>query len=130
RADRPGQSPGPLARRQRDHFARQGRYPRWRAGLQCPRPGGETSMTQTRDVVRWVDGKRHRPANDELVVEEPLEIQVDTRPVSVTMRTPGHDDELAAGFLVTEGIVTSRKDVVRISPHPRNRKNVINVLLR
>lgn len=87
-------------------------------------------MTRTKDVVRWADGKRGPAGRDELAVEEPLEIQVDTRPVSVTMRTPGHDDELAAGFLVTEGIVTSSKDIIKISPNPRNRENVINVFLR
>src|ERR671936_248067 len=41
---------------------------------------------------------------DELAVEEPLEVRVDGRPVAVTMRTPGHDEELALGFLVSEGI--------------------------
>lgn len=87
-------------------------------------------MTQTKEVLRWVGGERARSAKDELAVEEPLEIQVDTSPVSVTMRTPGHDSELAVGFLVTEGIVMSAKDILRIAPHPRNRQNVINVFLR
>jgi FdhD protein len=41
---------------------------------------------------------------DELAVEEPLEIRVDGRPVAVTMRTPGHDEELSIGFLRSEGI--------------------------
>src|SRR5919108_6470571 len=41
---------------------------------------------------------------DELAVEEPLELRVDGRPVAVTMSTPGHDEELAVGFLVSEGI--------------------------
>src|ERR687891_1835454 len=41
---------------------------------------------------------------DELAVEEPLEIRVDGRPIAVTMRTPGHDEELAIGFLRSEGI--------------------------
>jgi len=86
-------------------------------------------MTRTKDVVRW-SGGHSEPGKDEVALEEPLEIQVDTRPVSVTMRTPGHDDELAAGFLVTEGIITSRKDVIKITPDPRNRQNVIHVFLQ
>lgn len=87
-------------------------------------------MTQTKNVLRWVAGESGQPTKDELAVEEPLEIQLDTHPISVTMRTPGHDDELAAGFLVTEGIVTSSKDILKIAAHPRNRQNVINVFLR
>jgi FdhD protein len=46
------------------------------------------------------DGKR-----DEVAVEEPLEIRVDGIPLSVTMRTPGHDEELALGFLYGEGLI-------------------------
>ena len=50
--------------------------------------------------------------SDELAVEEPLEIRVQDRGLSVTMRTPGHDEELAAGFLVTEGVIRRREDLV------------------
>ena len=42
--------------------------------------------------------------SDRLAVEEPLEIRIGGEPVAVTMRTPGHDEELALGFCVTEGI--------------------------
>jgi FdhD protein len=42
---------------------------------------------------------------DEVAVEEPLEIRVDGAPLAVTMRTPGHDDELALGFLFGEGLI-------------------------
>jgi FdhD protein len=49
-----------------------------------------------------------------LAVEEPLEIRVNGTPVTVTMRTPGADVELAQGFLLTEGVITRRDDVVRI----------------
>ena len=87
-------------------------------------------MTQTKEVLRCIAGERAQPAKDELAIEEPLEIQIDTQPVSVTMRTPGSDDELAAGFLVTEGIVISTKDILKIAAHPRNKQNVINVFLR
>lgn len=87
-------------------------------------------MTRTKNVLRWVAGESAQSTRDELAVEEPLEIQVDTQPVSVTMRTPGYDDELAAGFLATEGIVTSPKDVLKIAAHPRNKENVINLFLR
>jgi FdhD protein len=53
------------------------------------------------DVVR-LPGGRSEP--DELAVEEPLEIRIGRAPIAVTMRTPGHDDELALGFLISEGI--------------------------
>ncbi len=43
--------------------------------------------------------------SDQLALEEPLEIRVDGHPVSVVMRTPGDDEELAAGFLISEGII-------------------------
>src|SRR5436305_14481491 len=42
---------------------------------------------------------------DEVAVEEPLEIRVDGRPIAVTMRTPGEDEELALGFLYGEGLI-------------------------
>jgi FdhD protein len=48
---------------------------------------------------------------DLLAVEEPLEIRLNDQPVSITMRTPGHDFELAAGFLFSEGIVRSARDI-------------------
>jgi FdhD protein len=48
---------------------------------------------------------RSRGFEDEVAVEEPLEIRVDGAPLAVTMRTPGHDDELALGFLFGEGLI-------------------------
>jgi FdhD protein len=53
------------------------------------------------DVIRLPDGVEER---DQVAVEEPLEIRVNGEPVAVTMRTPGHDEELALGFLISEGI--------------------------
>jgi FdhD protein len=81
------------------------------------------------DILRW-NGEDAHPATDELAEEEPLEIRVRGRAVSVTMRTPGHDDDLAAGFLLTEGIIRARQDVLRIEHCDRNEEgNVLNVLL-
>jgi FdhD protein len=82
-----------------------------------------------RDVLRYDDG-RILPAGDELAREEPLEIRVRGRAVSVTMRTPGHDDELAVGFLLSEGLIRSARDVNGIEPCDRNEGgNLINVRL-
>jgi FdhD protein len=52
----------------------------------------------------------HDGVDDEVAVEEPLEIVVDDRPLAVTMRTPGHDEELAAGFLHGEGLIDRAPD--------------------
>ena len=49
--------------------------------------------------------------DDALAAEEPMEIRVGGRSVAVVMRTPGHDRELAAGFLVTEGVLRRRDEV-------------------
>jgi FdhD protein len=53
------------------------------------------------DVVRLPAGTNER---DSVAVEEPLEIRIGGRPVAVTMRTPGHDEELALGFCISEGL--------------------------
>lgn len=67
-------------------------------------------LTVGRPVVRvGPDGRVSRP--DTLAVEEPLEIRVDGRALAVTMRTPGHDVELAHGFLLTEGVIGSLDDI-------------------
>ncbi|MBA2470988.1 MAG: formate dehydrogenase accessory sulfurtransferase FdhD [Pseudonocardiales bacterium] len=62
-------------------------------------------------------GERRRV--DALAGEEPLELRVGGRPLAVTMRTPGHDVELAHGFLLTEAVIASRSDVqsARFCPH-------------
>lgn len=58
---------------------------------------------------------------DDLTIEEPLEIRIGDKPLATTMRTPGHDDELAAGFLVSEAIVHDRSAIARISREGDNR---------
>jgi len=63
-----------------------------------------TEPTRARRVVRDREGRSE--VEDRLVVEEPLEIRLGGIPIAVIMRTPGADDDLVAGFALTEGIVT------------------------
>jgi len=63
----------------------------------------EVALTR---VLEWSDGASHS-REDFLAAEEPLEIRVNGKPLTVTMRTPGNDEELAIGFLWTEGILES-----------------------
>lgn len=72
--------------------------------------------TKRATVMRWESGRAPRPHDDELANEEPLEIRVGERSISVTMRTPGHDTELAAGFLLSEGLIRARADLAMIAP--------------
>src|SRR6185312_9760491 len=74
---------------------------------------------------------RRRP--DELAAEEPLEIRVRKAPLAVTMRTPGHDIDLAMGFLLTEGVIGHADDVVTAQlcagTDTPNTYNVVDVVL-
>jgi FdhD protein len=100
-----------------------------------PRRG---SKTKTR--VRVVEDGRVRVRPDTLATEEPMEIRLltgqATQTVAVTMRTPGADFELAAGFLYGEGIIDSADDVQKISYcidsdlDAEQRYNIVNVELR
>jgi FdhD protein len=64
----------------------------------------------SRPVTRLVASTFERAADD-VAVERPLEIRVDGRAISVTLRTPGHDEELALGFLAGEGLLNRRTDI-------------------
>jgi len=83
-------------------------------------------------VSEWDDGKILRK-EDYLAAEEPLEIRVGDDPLSVTMRTPGSDLELAAGFLLTEGLITRRDQIVSldqvVQDGEANRGNVVRAVL-
>jgi FdhD protein len=81
------------------------------------------------EVWRWYHGMPFSRSDDELAEESPLEIRVRGRPIAVTMRTPGHDDELAVGFLLSEGVIRSAGDVLAVEPCPREDANVVNVTL-
>ncbi|MGI8394385.1 formate dehydrogenase accessory sulfurtransferase FdhD [Leucobacter sp. Z1108] len=67
-------------------------------------------ITARRRVTRVTLGQPPRQAPDSLAVEEPLEMRVFGRSLAITMRTPGNDVELAAGFLVSEGIIHQSED--------------------
>lgn len=74
-------------------------------------------ITARRFVTRIVIGAgeggetTYRRREDVLAVEEPLEIRVGSKPLVITMRTPGHDVDLAAGFLVSEGVISRSDDL-------------------
>jgi FdhD protein len=67
---------------------------------------------------------------DEVAVEEPLEIRVDGRPLAVTMRTPGHDEELALGFLYGEGLIDGPREAGPPADLAGNTVEVAGPLLR
>jgi FdhD protein len=88
---------------------------------------------KTTEVVEWNEG-RERRIPDDLAAEEPLEIRVGGAALTITMRTPGDDFELAAGFLHAEGIVDRPGDILRISYGRGSDEcltgNVVDVVLR
>ena len=92
-------------------------------------------MTARRKATRLIAGQPTDRA-ETLVVEEPLEIRIDGAPVTVTMRTPGSDVELAQGFLLTEGVIAGRDDVATArycrgaDEGGTNSYNVLDVTLR
>ena len=89
-------------------------------------------ITDRRTITRLRAGApSDRP--DTLVVEEPLEIRVGGRPLTVTMRTPGHDFDLAAGFLATEGVVAAAPEIAAqrycTGTRPDAHHNIVDVTL-
>jgi len=80
----------------------------------------------SREVTRWRAGRRFTELDD-LAVEEPCELRVGGHSVAVVMRTPGHDQDLARGFLITEGIVGALAEVTTIEAG--DEPNVIEVRL-
>ncbi|MGC4192543.1 MAG: formate dehydrogenase accessory sulfurtransferase FdhD [Thermomicrobiales bacterium] len=99
------------------------------------RPGNKTSAR-----VWTIDGEQGRFRPDHLATEEPMELRLITgderHTVAITMRTPGHDFELAAGFLHGEGIIAGRDDIARITycvdpeVDTEQQYNIVNVTLR
>lgn len=73
-------------------------------------PKNTFQQTSTKQIIRW-NKSTSKQVEDELVIEEPLEIRVAQQSLIVVMRTPGHDFELAAGFLYTESLIESVDDI-------------------
>ena len=94
--------------------------------------------SKTKASVWVVENGKVRSRSDQLATEEPLEIRLVSpqKTVAITMRTPGADFELAAGFLYSEGVVKNREDIERISycvdaiVDKEQRYNIVNVKLR
>ena len=81
-------------------------------------------------VTQWEDGKATR-VEDYLAAEEPLEMRSGRFSLGVTLRTPGNDEELVAGFLFTEGIISRREDLISLRmPNDKSpARNLVRVTL-
>lgn len=96
------------------------------------------NKSKTKSTVWVVEKDKIRSHLDQITIEEPLEIRLNSpqQTVAVTMRTPGADFELAAGFLYSEGVITSKQDIQKISYcvdakiDGEQRYNIINVELK
>ena len=65
-------------------------------------------------INKYRDGESNS-IEDFVAVEEPLEIRIENRSIAIVMRTPGHDQELTAGFLLSEGAIKNSKEIFEIS---------------
>ena len=82
-------------------------------------------------VLRRKPDGTYEVVSDAVTIEEPLEIRIGSNPIATTMRTPGNDEELAAGFLLSEAIIRARADLREIAhcALPTSLGNVLNVTL-
>ena len=89
--------------------------------------GQSNPATRPVDIIRVVDAAAGR-ADDVSAAEEPLEIRLDDEPFVVTMRTPGADADLAAGFLLSENIVRGAEEIAGMR-HCARSDNILYVTL-
>src|SRR5215468_9716175 len=93
------------------------------------------SVTAVSHPILRVRGETAVSANDDVAVEEPLEIRLAGVSLAVTMRTPGEDEELIAGFLHSERVIATADDLDVMAPYRAadgdlRSSNVVNVLLK
>jgi FdhD protein len=90
----------------------------------------KASNIELTQVTEWEDGKATR-VEDCLAAEEPLEMRAGRYSLGVTLRTPGNDEELVAGFLFTEGIISRREHLValRLPRDGAPERNLVRVTL-
>jgi FdhD protein len=101
-------------------------------------PGEQTIPVKSRNhrstsaSIDHLDTHGRESREDHIAVEEPLEIRLQGKSVAVVMRSPGHDEELAAGFLFTEAILKGKNELLSVShrrdPKHPNLCNVINAI--
>lgn len=98
----------------------------WRSPL-------DPQRVMSTSVIHWQE-QAQQPREEALTVEEPFEVRINHQSLAVIMRTPGHDHELAMGFLLTEGVVAQAGDVLAIEDDVDADglplANVVNVTLR
>ena len=86
----------------------------------------ESGIDSQKIIRRKRDGElEYQP--DDLTIEEPLEIRIGRKALATTMRTPGHDEELAAGFLVSEAIVRKPQEIAEISATRHDNMVIVNL---
>lgn len=98
----------------------------------------QSLSSKTKAKVWVVENGQVRSRADQLTTEEPLELRLanPSRTLAVTMRTPGHDFDLASGFLYSEGIIHQREDIQHLSycidptVDGNQRYNIVNVILK
>ena len=97
-----------------------------------------SQSSKTKAKIWVVENNNFVTHSDQLATEEPLEIRLDypKQTIAVTMRTPGADFDLAAGFLYSEGVIKNQEDIAKISycidpkVDGKQRQNIINVSLK
>jgi FdhD protein len=91
-----------------------------------------TELVKHHQALKWRAGRANRAA-EPLAVEEPLEIRLGGQRFTLTMRTPGHDEELAAGFLLAEGFINSHAELGEIrrvrDSHGAPEPNALDIIL-